>query len=218
MLLSRAMARIAIVGGGLAGLCAAYTLSRARHSVLVLEGAPRLGGQIHTARSDGFVAELGAEGYVARSDALPKLARELGIEAELVGQVEQRSLGYRSGQLQELAPGESASFLGFQVAKSDLGEGIRTLRTGMAQLIEALEQKLASTVEMRLGLSVQQIERRAKGYTLRASDGSEPDRRQARDRHERTRRSAALGRADRAGGPGPDARDGELERQCFSGF
>ena len=166
------MARIAIVGGGLAGLCAAYTLSRARHSVLVLEAEARLGGQIHTARSDGFVAELGAEGYVARSDALPKLARELGEETELVGQVEQRSLGYRSGQLQELAPGESAAFLGFQVAKSDLGEGIRTLRAGMAQLVEALEQNLASRVEMRLGFELQQVERRAKGFTLRASDGT----------------------------------------------
>jgi protoporphyrinogen/coproporphyrinogen III oxidase len=166
------MARIAIIGGGLAGLCAAHTLSRARHSVLVLEAESRLGGQIHTARSDGFVAELGAEGYVARSEALPKLARDLGIESELVGQTTLRSLGYRSGQLQVLAPGESAAFLGFQVAKADLGEGIRTLRTGMGQLIEALEQKLASSVEMRLGFRAQHIERRAKGFTLRADDGT----------------------------------------------
>jgi protoporphyrinogen/coproporphyrinogen III oxidase len=166
------MARIAIVGGGLAGLCAAYRLSRARHSVLVLEADNRLGGQIHTARSAGFVAELGAEGYVARSEALPKLARELGIERELVGQTELRSLGYRSGQLQVLAPGESASFLGFQVAKADLGEGIRTLRMGMGQLIEALEQNLASGVEMRTGFRVQQIERQARGFSLRASDGA----------------------------------------------
>lgn len=140
--------------------------------MLVLEAEPRLGGQIHTARSEGFVAELGAEGYVARSDALPKLARELGIEAELIGQLQQRSLGYRSGELHELAPGESASFLGFQVSKADLGEGIRSLRTGMAQLVEALEQKLASHVEMRLGFRVHQIERRAKGFTLRAQDGT----------------------------------------------
>ena len=166
------MARIAIVGGGLAGLCAAHVLARARHSVLVLEAEARLGGQIHTARANGFVVELGAEGYVARSEALPKLARELGIEAELVGQAEMRSLGYRSGQLQVLAPGESASFLGFQVAKSDLGEGIRSLRTGMGELIEALEQKLASHVEMRLGYRVQQIERRARGFSIRAVDGT----------------------------------------------
>ncbi|HET8932973.1 MAG TPA: FAD-dependent oxidoreductase [Polyangiales bacterium] len=166
------MARIAIIGGGLAGLCAAHRLSRARHSVLVLEAESRLGGQIQTARNAGFVAELGAEGYVARSEALPKLARELGVESELVGQIELRSLGYRSGQLQVLAPGESASFLGFQVAKSDLGEGIRTLRNGMAELIEALEQKLASTVEIRLGFRVEHVERRAKGFTLRAADGT----------------------------------------------
>ncbi|MET0388546.1 MAG: FAD-dependent oxidoreductase [Polyangiales bacterium] len=165
------MARIAIIGAGLAGLCAAHTLTRKRHSLLILESAPRLGGQIHTERHDGYVVELGAEGYVARSEALPKLARELGCEAALAGQVETESLGYRGGQLHVLAPGESASFLGFQVAKSDLGVGIRTHRAGMGALVDAFEQKLRSTAEFRTGAQVERIERRARGYELRTRDG-----------------------------------------------
>jgi protoporphyrinogen/coproporphyrinogen III oxidase len=166
------MARIAIVGGGLAGLCAAHRLSRQRHSVLILETAPRLGGQIHTERKQNYVVELGAEGYVARSEAIPKLARELGIEAQLIGQTQQQSLGYSKGELRVLAPGESAALLGFQVPKEDLGVGIRSLKTGMGALITALEQSLASTVEMRTGFRVQQLERRARGYDIRGQDGT----------------------------------------------
>lgn len=165
------MARIAIVGGGLAGLCAAHKLAN-RHSVLLLEGDSRLGGQVHTARSDGFVIELGAEGYIARSEAIPKLARELGVEAELIGQKHVQSLGFRAGELHVLAPGESASFLGFQVAKQDLGVGIRSLHRGMGQLVEALEQALAGSVEMRRGFRVQKVERRAKGFAISADDGT----------------------------------------------
>ena len=80
------MARIAIVGGGLAGLCAAHVLTRARHSVLVLEAEPRLGGQIHTARSNGLVAELGAEGYVAREAESPAVVSGLAGAIWRVGE------------------------------------------------------------------------------------------------------------------------------------
>ena len=165
------MARIVVIGGGLSGLVAAYRLSRAKHRVLLVESQARLGGQIHTARSDGYVIELGAEGFVARSEVLPKLARELGIERELIGQATLRSLGYRAGELLELAPGEAGAFLGFQVAKDDFGLGIKTFRRGMGQLIDALEQRLASDVELRVDARVRQIEARTKGYEIRGDDG-----------------------------------------------
>jgi len=165
------MARVVVIGGGLAGLVAALKLSRARHSVLVVEASPRFGGQIHSVRADGYVIELGAEGFVARSEAVPRLARELGVEHELIGQTTMRSLGYRAGELRELAPGEAAAFLGFQVSKGDTGQGIRTFRRGMGSLIEALEQRIASAVELRLGFRARHIERRSKGYEIRTEDG-----------------------------------------------
>jgi oxygen-dependent protoporphyrinogen oxidase len=78
------MQRIGIVGGGLAGLCVAFWRARAGDRVVVFEALARLGGQIWSEAADGFVIDHGAEGFVARSQALVELATELGIAAELV--------------------------------------------------------------------------------------------------------------------------------------
>jgi monoamine oxidase len=51
-----------IIGGGIAGLAAAETLSRTGISVQLLEARPRLGGRIHSIRGPGGIPiELGAE-------------------------------------------------------------------------------------------------------------------------------------------------------------
>jgi monoamine oxidase len=53
--------RVCVIGGGMAGLTAAYELDTCGHSVLVLEATDRPGGRVRTARfSDGTHAELGA--------------------------------------------------------------------------------------------------------------------------------------------------------------
>ena len=51
--------RVLIVGGGIAGLAAAYRLAQQPGLALTLvERAPRLGGKIVTDRVDGFVIAL----------------------------------------------------------------------------------------------------------------------------------------------------------------
>ncbi len=53
--------RIAMIGGGIAGLVSAYELSQLNHDVTVLEADSRLGGRIKTHYfSDGTYGELGA--------------------------------------------------------------------------------------------------------------------------------------------------------------
>jgi oxygen-dependent protoporphyrinogen oxidase len=166
------MARVAVIGGGLSGLASAYALLRARHSVCVLEASEAYGGQIATEHSDGYVIEHGAEGFVAKSEALPRLASQLGIERELVGQALTRSLGISGGNLRELALGEAAELLGFQVPRENLGSGIRTFARGMGTLIDALQRALAAQVELRSGFEVDTLQRLDRGYRLRTRDGA----------------------------------------------
>lgn len=127
-----------VIGAGLSGLAVAARLLRARRDVLVLEGSARAGGQIHTYVEGELVVELGAEGFVARSSAVPELCRLLDIEPSLVDQLTTDTYSLEGGALVLLPPGEAARRLGFQVPEEELGRGIRSLERGMGQLIEAL--------------------------------------------------------------------------------
>lgn len=167
--------RVAIVGGGLAGLAAARVLEAGRHTVVVLESADEFGGQIKTEREGGYVVELGAEGFVSRSEALPRLAQKLGLGDELRGQTTTRSLGYKAGTLTELAPGEAAAFLGFQVPKDDLGQGTRTFARGMGALVDTLTERLSARVELRTGFQAAALTRRERSYVITSSDGASLD-------------------------------------------
>ena len=164
-------ARAVVIGGGLAGLCAAHGLASTGTRVLLLEAAASLGGQIRTERVDGCVVEHGAEGFIARSEAVPTLARSLGVGTELIGQSTLRSLGYDGEALRELAPGEAGKFLGLQVAEEDLGKGIRSFRRGMASLVEALELALARAgVEVATSVAVTTLERGRHALRVRTRD------------------------------------------------
>jgi protoporphyrinogen/coproporphyrinogen III oxidase len=83
------MKRVAIVGGGVAGLAAAYELARlAREGVAVqgvlLEAATRLGGIVETVREGGFVIECGPDAWVTEKPWARELAMELGLEDEVI--------------------------------------------------------------------------------------------------------------------------------------
>ena len=150
-----------VVGGGLAGLVAAFRLREAAR-VQLLEASPRLGGQLDTLRAEGFLVERGGEGFVARSTALPALVADLGMPADtLIDQATLRSYGFDAVQLTALAPGEAARFLGFQVSREDMGRGIRSLRDGMGSAVAALEQQLRAHPHVTLASSspVRAIER-----------------------------------------------------------
>lgn len=70
---------VAIVGGGIAGLIAAYELERSGLSVHVLEMSARLGGRIATARyGDGLMAEYGMA-EIWSKNPLAQIARDLGL-------------------------------------------------------------------------------------------------------------------------------------------
>ena len=83
------MTRLVIVGGGIAGLAAAYyALTRPQQppdEVIILEKDDRWGGKIATDRVDGFVIEGGPDTFIAMKPWGMALARELGIADRLHG-------------------------------------------------------------------------------------------------------------------------------------
>jgi oxygen-dependent protoporphyrinogen oxidase len=158
--------RIAIVGGGLAGLVVALRRKAAGDRVTVFEASSRLGGQLHTERRDGFTIELGAEGFVAGSEAVRVLAGELGIAAELVGQLVTRSYGFDGARLVPLEPGAAGMLLGFQVARREFGKGIGAFRRGMGELADALAAALEGTVEVRLESGISRLEPAGSAWRL----------------------------------------------------
>lgn len=85
-----------ILGGGLAGLSAAYGLSLAGRSALVLEQAPRLGGLARTVEADGFRFDLGGHRFLAADPEVMSLVRYL-LGPDLIS-VPRRSTILRSGR------------------------------------------------------------------------------------------------------------------------
>ncbi len=72
------------MGGGLAGLSAAYELQRNGSAFTLYEQSHRLGGIVDTVRQDGFVIERGPDGWVTEKPWARELAVELGLEDELI--------------------------------------------------------------------------------------------------------------------------------------
>ena len=76
------MRQIAIVGGGIAGLAAAYFL-RDQADVTVLESSPRLGGKLAVGEVAGLRVDSGAEALLARRPEGIDLITELGLADQL---------------------------------------------------------------------------------------------------------------------------------------
>jgi oxygen-dependent protoporphyrinogen oxidase len=83
------MKRIAIIGGGIAGLSAAFYLEKARRAGADLQWAlfeksDRLGGVIQTERHDGFVIEAGPDSFLSIKPDAARLCQELGLGDQLI--------------------------------------------------------------------------------------------------------------------------------------
>ncbi len=81
--------RIAIIGGGIAGLSAAYELEKARAAGVsveytLFEGRGQLGGSLASEIVNGAVLEHGPDSFLTEKPAATELCRELGLGAELL--------------------------------------------------------------------------------------------------------------------------------------
>ena len=107
---------VAVIGGGVAGLAVAYELTERaeRHSesveVLCLEAAGRAGGNIRSAREEGFLYEWAANGFLDNAPATVTLVRRLGLTALPSRAAAARRFVFRKGRLRQL-PGSPAALL-----------------------------------------------------------------------------------------------------------
>jgi oxygen-dependent protoporphyrinogen oxidase len=79
--------RIAVIGGGIAGLSAAYRLEQKRAEGVdyaLFEASGRLGGVIRTEKENGFIIEAGPDSFLSEKRWAAQLCRDLGIGADLL--------------------------------------------------------------------------------------------------------------------------------------
>ena len=84
------MKRIAIIGGGISGLAAAYVIEKKRQSgtpveYILFESTPRLGGVLLTERVDGCVIEGGPDSFLTEKPWAADLCGKIGLDDQLIG-------------------------------------------------------------------------------------------------------------------------------------
>ncbi|MFW6075825.1 MAG: protoporphyrinogen oxidase, partial [Chloroflexota bacterium] len=77
-------ARVAVIGGGISGLVAAYQLHQRSIDVTVIEASVRFGGPIFTERFDDFIVDAGPDSFLSTKPGGLELAKRLGIADRLI--------------------------------------------------------------------------------------------------------------------------------------
>src|SRR3954462_12707987 len=75
---------VVVIGGGIAGLAAAYDLSTAGHRITIVEAAARIGGKLQVSTVDDIAVDEGAEQLLQRVPEGVALVRAAGLGDELV--------------------------------------------------------------------------------------------------------------------------------------
>jgi len=98
---------IAVVGGGISGLSAAYALAKAGQPCTLIEKRPRLGGVIETGTWENCVLEGGPDSFLAVKPEALALARELGLGDEIISSNDHQRVTciWKHGQLMEMPDG-----------------------------------------------------------------------------------------------------------------
>lgn len=114
------MKRIAVIGGGAAGLAAAWRLTTAGSRVTLFEGAAQVGGRGRSDILEGCVVDTGAQLFGSGFSALFGIAREAGA-GELLVRSPGRDAVLRNGRKHAIAYGSIPSM----VTSSALPAGLK---------------------------------------------------------------------------------------------
>ncbi len=130
------MKRIAVLGGGISGLAAAFALEELRRAgsdleYVLYEASPRLGGVLRTEKVDGCLVEAGPDSFITEKPWATDLCRELGLEDQLIGSNDAGRKTYilHNGRLVEMPDG-----LMFMIPTKILPTGLSPLFSWKAKL------------------------------------------------------------------------------------
>jgi protoporphyrinogen/coproporphyrinogen III oxidase len=146
--------KVIVVGAGIAGLAAAWELTRSGASdVLVLESERRAGGVIVTEHVDGFLIEGGPDGFLAGERDVQVLAHEIGIGDHVVEQRARGTALWNGKTLTPIEEGRAAMLLGIEAKTLEVAAGFRSFAAGMIEPVAVLSRRLGSSVRFAQGVA-----------------------------------------------------------------
>ena len=122
--------KIIVIGAGLAGLSAAYELTKAGHDVTVLEAQNRPGGRVHTLRdpfAEGLYAEAGATRIPDDHHFTLKYAELFGLTLDPFAPPDVPSVYYVRGQRITVTPGQKMEWP-YQLTPEERALGLDGMR------------------------------------------------------------------------------------------
>lgn len=147
------MSRIAVIGGGISGLAAAWRLRARKVDVTLYEASPHIGGVIRSVRRDGFLVDEGPNTLVARHAVVEETIQALRLGDERVWASGEAGKRYvvRGGTAIAL-PTSPTAFLSTPIFSGRAK--LRLLREPFVRPGTADDEPLADFVRRRLGPEV----------------------------------------------------------------
>ena len=150
--------RVAIVGGGIAGLSIAHALRRQapQAEIVVFERGDRVGGNIRSERIDGYLCEAGPDGFLDNAPATLELVDAIGLRPRLVrsSDAARRRYIFRGGRLHPvpLSPG---AFLSTRLL-SPMGK-LRILAEPLAGRAPRYDESILGFAERHIGREAAEV-------------------------------------------------------------
>ena len=153
-----ATARVVVIGGGIAGLAAAFFLRDEPVRVTVLEGSARLGGKLSASDVAGVTMDEGAEALLARRPEGIELITAAGLGDDLVPAGVTSSAVYTRGAMRSLP---RRQFMGVPADMDELAatgvisaEGVARARNEPPGPAETADTSVTEYIGARLGVEV----------------------------------------------------------------
>jgi protoporphyrinogen/coproporphyrinogen III oxidase len=153
-----ATAHVVVIGGGIAGLSAAFFLRDEPVRVTVLEGSPRVGGKLSASDVAGVAMDEGAEALLARRPEGIDLVTAVGLGGDLVPAGVTSSAIYTRGAMRSLP---RRQFMGVPADLDELSatgvisaEGVARARDESSRRGEAGDVSVTEYIGSRLGVEV----------------------------------------------------------------